>query len=117
MTLVGTMRQRRRGVSQDLLNDIKQRPVKTTTVWFEEDGDLSISLYKVNTKSRGDHIVVMLSSYKGVETLGFTRDDGQKKSALFKFYDFTKDCYQKLLLWTSNVFYGQFVTYRQVTSV
>ena len=99
------MRQRRRGVSQDLLNDIKQRPVKTTTVWFEEDGDLSISLYKINTKSKGDHIVVMLSSYKGIETLGFTRDDGQKKSALFKFYDFTKDCYQKLLLWTSECNY------------
>ena len=90
MTLVGTMRQRRKGVDKGMIEDIKQRPVLTTVVWFEEDGDLALALYKVKTKSRGDHVVLVLTSYKDLATLGITRDDGQKKSSLFKFYDFNK---------------------------
>ena len=90
------MRQNKKGVSQELIEDIKQRPAKTTIVWFEEEGDLSLSLYKVLTKSRGDHVVLLLSTYQGLETLGVTKDDGHKKSAMYKFYDFTKDSYQEM---------------------
>ena len=90
ITLVGTMRQRRKGLDQEMIEDIKQRPVLSTVVWFEEEGDLSLTVYKVKTKSRGDHTVLVLSSYEDLETLGVTKDDGQKKSAIFKFYDFTK---------------------------
>ena len=96
MTLVGTMRQNKKGVSQELIEDIKERPAKTTIVWFEEGGDMTLSLYKVLTKSRGDHVVIVLSTYQGLETLGVTKDDGHRKSAMFKFYDFTKDSYQEM---------------------
>ena len=90
MTLVGTMRQRRKGIDKSMIDDIKEKPVLSTVVWFEEGGDITLSLYKVKTKSRGDHVVLVLSSYKDLATLGVTKDDGQMKSAIFKLYDFTQ---------------------------
>ena len=84
------MRQRRKGIDKSMIDDIKEKPVLSTVVWFEEGGDITLSLYKVKTKSRGDHVVLVLSSYKDLATLGVTKDDGQMKSAIFKLYDFTK---------------------------
>ena len=49
--------------------------------------DLALCSYHVKTKSKGKRNVLMLTTMRPM--LGITRDGG-KKTALYKFYDFSK---------------------------
>lgn len=46
--------------------------------------------YCVVTKSKGKKVVLLLTNIPNLATLGVTKDDGKKKTALNKVYDFTK---------------------------
>ena len=73
--------------------DTKDRHDKSTVVWHKVDPStpyLTISSYQVRTKSKGDKIVLLLSSYPEIPTLGLTTDDSHFKSMAYKVYDFTK---------------------------
>ena len=73
--------------------DTRDRVDKSTDVWQKIDPAtpyLSISSYKVKTKSKGHKVVLLLSSYPDLATLGLTTDDGHQKTMLNKVYDFTK---------------------------
>ena len=75
------------------MKDMTDRQDKSTVVWHKVDPSnpyLTISSYKVNTKSNGEKNVLLLSSYPEIPTLGLTTDDGHRKSMAFKVYDFTK---------------------------
>ena len=73
--------------------ETKDRADNSTVVWHKVDPStpyLTISSYKVKTKSSGDKTVLLLSSYPEISSLGVTTDDGHRKSMAFKVYDFTK---------------------------
>ena len=89
LTFCGTIRGNRKGVDQEFLK-IQGREVNSTVVWYEKfSGKLTLSSYCVSTKSKGKKCVLLLSNLPDIPHMGVTRDDGKKKSALFKLYDFS----------------------------
>ena len=56
--------------------------------WDKDNTTLNVTSYVVNTKSLGKRNVLVLSTLNLI--LGLTKDDGKRKPAIFKFYDFTK---------------------------
>lgn len=50
---------------------------------------MTLNSYVVPTKSKGNRNVLLLSTVSPV-TLGVTKDDGVRKPAIYKLYDFTK---------------------------
>ena len=78
----------RRGIL-DEINIVTNREDFSQMIHFEEGKkDLALCSYHVKTKSKGKRNVLMLTTMRPM--LGITRDDGKKKSALYKFYDFSK---------------------------
>ena len=57
---------------------------------FRETMDNKVSLYSyaVNTKSSGKQNTLLLTTMQPI--LGTTKDDGKKKPAVYKSYDYTK---------------------------
>ena len=89
MTVLGTMRSNRKGVHKEMVNT-EGREDNSTIVYFEkESGKISLTSYMVSTKSKGKKCVLLLSNYPDFAALGVTRDDGKKKSSLFKLYDYS----------------------------
>ena len=56
-------------------------------IYWDKSGNMNISSYVVKTSSEKRNIL-MLSTLRPL--LGTTKDDGKKKTALYKLYDFTK---------------------------
>ena len=66
------------------------REDNSTIVYFEkESGKITLTSYMVPTKSKGKKCVLLLSNYPDLAALGVTKDDGKKKSSLFKLYDYS----------------------------
>ena len=77
----------RRGIP-DEIKIVTNREEFSQTIYFEEGKkDLALCSYHVKTKSKGKRNVLMLTTMRPM--LGTTRDDGKKKPALYKFYDFS----------------------------
>ena len=70
---------------------IKNREPNSTIIWTEtERGRFTITSYVRVTKSKGVKNILLLSNDTEMAFLGVTKDDGFKKTALFKLYDFLK---------------------------
>ena len=73
----------------DELRDTKCRENFSVTCHVESKGkNLYITTYSVITKSTGRKNILMLPTIGPIP--GITKDDGNSKPALMKFYDFTK---------------------------
>ena len=104
MTLIGTMRHKRKGLHQ-AMKETAGRDINSTVVWWEaEQGRATITSYVVNTKSKGKKNILVLSNYPDLADLGITKDDDKFKSALLKVYDFSKVGTDKNGKFT-NIFY------------
>lgn len=76
------------GVPQEVKSAAGKQELSSEIFWEAEKGDLILNRYAVKT-SKGMKINVFLLST--VQPLrGVTKDDGKKKLAVFKLYDFTK---------------------------
>ena len=79
----------RRGIPDEIKIVTNHRDEFGQTIHFEEGKkDLALCSYHVKTKSTGKRNVLILITM--LPMLGITRDDGKKKHALYKFYDFSK---------------------------
>ena len=86
ITMIGSLQSNRRGIPPEI-KDISTREILSTETYWEQDGDLSLSSYVVRASS-GKKNILMLTTMRPL--LGVTSDDGKKKPALYKLYDFTK---------------------------
>ena len=86
ITMIGTLQSNRRGIPPEI-KDISTREIISTETYWEQDGDLSLSSYVVRNSS-GKKNILMLTMMRPL--LGVTSDDGKKKPAFYKLYDFTK---------------------------
>lgn len=84
MTGLGTFQSNRKGFPSALKTPGAN---KSSEVYYQVDGPLSLVRYSTVTKSSGAVSVVLLTTRKPM--LGVTRDE-QRKPAMFKLYDFTK---------------------------
>ena len=86
ITMIGTLQSNRREIPPEI-KDISTREILSTETYWEQDGDLSLSSYVVRASS-GKKNILMLTTMRPLP--GVTSDDGKKKPALYKLYDFTK---------------------------
>ena len=86
ITMVGTFQKNRVGIPA-AIKDGKDKEILSSEIYWEENGKYNLSSYVVKT-SKGKKVVLMLATVDPL--LGITVDDGKKKPALYKFYDFTK---------------------------
>ena len=86
ITMVGTMQQNRVGIPPKI-KDIASREILSSETYWEKDGSTNISSYVVKT-SKGKKNVLMLATIEPI--IAVTKDDGKKKPAIYKLYDFTK---------------------------
>ena len=88
ITCVGTLQSNRRGIPVEI-KDVKDREQFSYLCFWESlQNKLVLHSYVVNTKSTGKRNVLLLSTMQPI--LGITKDDGKKKPAIYKLYDFTK---------------------------
>lgn len=88
ITAVGTIMPNRKGIPRQLTSTEGRDDFSYEVMWESTKKKLSLHSYVVNTKSSGKKNVMVLSSVPPL--LGTTKDDGKKKPAIMKFYDFTK---------------------------
>lgn len=86
ITMIGTLMQSRAGIPP-MIKDFTHREPLTSVTFWEKDGNTNLSSYVVKTSKRKKN-VLMLATVEPI--LGTTKDDGKKKPALYKLYDFTK---------------------------
>ena len=87
ITTVGTLNTNRIGIPDELKNT-KDRNEFSVTCHLDESKKIYLTTYSVRTKSKGKKNVMVLSTMRPLQ--GVTIDDGKKKPAIIKFYDFTK---------------------------
>ena len=80
------MKSNRVGIPPEI-KDVSQREIDSYGIYWDESGNMNISSYVVKTSS-GKINILMLSTL--LPLLGTTKDDGKKKPALYKLYDFTE---------------------------
>ena len=89
MTFCGTIRSNRKGVPKDFVKT-GGRTENSTIVWYDQArANVTLSSYCVSTKSQGKKCVLLLSNIPDLPSLGVTKDDNKKKTALFKYYDYS----------------------------
>ena len=81
--MIGTIQKNRSGIPAEI-----NRDDLSTMVYWCDDNHIVMSSYVVKTKSSGKKNVLLLSATRPLS--GITKDDGKKKPALYKLYDFTK---------------------------
>ena len=86
ITMLGTLKSNRIGIPPEI-KDVSEREIDSYEIYWDESGNMNISSYVVKTSS-GKRNILMLSTLRPL--LGTTKDDGKKKPALYKLYDFTK---------------------------
>ena len=87
ITMRGTIMTNRKGGGS--IKSLDSRKNLSSKFYCEkEKGKLSITPYVVNTKLVGKRNIFVLSTMSLL--LGFTKDDGIKKPAIIKLYDFTE---------------------------
>ena len=87
ITMVGTMQKNRSGLPKEITS-IQDREDLSTKLFWADNGKINLSSYVVKTKSSGKKNVLLLSSMQPL--FGITKDDGKKKPAHYKLYDFRK---------------------------
>ena len=85
--MIGTIQKNRSGIPAEI-KDTTNRDDLSTMVYWCDDNHIVMSSYVVKTKSSGEKNLLLLSTTRPL--LGITKDDGKKKPALYKLYDFTK---------------------------
>ena len=88
ITCVGTLQANRKGIPMELKSTSGRQPLSYKCFWENKNEKLVLHSYAVKTKSTGLRNVLLLSSMPPL--LGTTKDDGKKKPAIYKLYDFTK---------------------------
>lgn len=81
------MRHNRIGIPNEIKSTDGRELLGSKTIWEKNDGDLNLTSYVVST-SKGMKNVLVLSTVRPIQ--GVTKDDGKKKPAIIKLYDFTK---------------------------
>lgn len=66
----------------------KRDEFESTMHWEQEHGNLALCVYATKSNSKGKKNALLLSTMRLF--FGVTRDDGNLKQAIIKFYDFTK---------------------------
>lgn len=88
ITALGTLDQSRKGIPPQI-KEVNAREDKSYEVYKEKcQGKMYLNSYVKQTKSKGLRNVLLLSTLPPL--LGVTKDDNQKKPAIYKLYDFTK---------------------------
>ena len=87
MTCIGKMQQNRVGIPEDLKKTNDRELLSTRQLWEKTKSDLVLTSYVVSS-SKGKKNELVLSTTKPLQ--GVTRDDGCRKPAVIKLYDFTK---------------------------
>ena len=87
MTTVSTMRHNRRGIPKEIKPVVNREENSTETFYETVSKKISLSSYVVKNSKKMKNII-MLSTMDPL--LGVTKDDGKKKPAIFKVYDYTK---------------------------
>ena len=82
------MQVNRKGIPMKLKSTNGRQPLSYKCFWENENKKLILHSYVVKTKSTGLRNVFLLSSMQPL--LGTMKDDGKKKPAIYKLYDFTK---------------------------
>ena len=88
ITCVGTLQSNRRGIPNEIKNVAEKERFSYQCFWESSENKLVLHSYVVPTKSSGKRNVLLLSTVQPI--LGVTKDDGKKKPAIYKLYDFTK---------------------------
>ena len=88
ITCVGTLQSNRRGIPNEIKNVAERERFSYQCFWESSENKLVLHSYVVPTKSSGKRNVLLLSTVQPI--LGVTKDDGKKKPAIYKLYDFTK---------------------------
>ena len=87
ITTVGTLNTNRIGIP-DEIKQTKDREEFSATCHVDSSGNLYLTSYAVQKKSKDKKNVLVLSTMHPLP--GATRDDGYHKPAIIKLYDFTK---------------------------
>eukprot|EP00112_Aurelia_sp_Birch-Aquarium-sp1_P019687 Seg4924.2 transcript_id=Seg4924.2/GoldUCD/mRNA.D3Y31 product="PiggyBac transposable element-derived protein 2" protein_id=Seg4924.2/GoldUCD/D3Y31 len=88
ITAVGTLMSNRHGVPDELKSAQGFAEFESQVYWEQSEKKVVLSSYTVKTKSKGSKNVLIMSTIQPLQ--GVTHDDGKKKPALYKLYDFTK---------------------------
>ena len=88
VTIVGTLQANRKGIAKDMKKTDGRPELSYEVHWSDRNKHMSIHSYVVKTKSSGPRNVLLLTTMKPI--LAITKDDGKKKPAIYKLYDFTK---------------------------
>ena len=84
---VGTLNTNRIGIPEEI-KQTKDREEFSATCHVDSSGNLYLTSYAVQRKSKGKKNILVLSTMRPLP--GATRDDGYHKPAIIKLYDFTK---------------------------
>ena len=82
------MQANQKGIPMELNSTSGYQQLSYECFWENENKKLVLYSYVVKTKSTSLRNVLLLSSMQPL--LGTTKDDGKKKPAIYKLYDFTK---------------------------
>ena len=85
---MGTMQSNRRDIPIEVKNVEERKRFCCQCFWESSENKLVLHSYVFPTKSSGQCNVLLLSTVELI--LGVTIDDGKKKPAICKLYDFTK---------------------------
>ena len=88
ITCVETIQANRRGIPVEIKQLDNREPLSYECFWETVDNKISLHSYAVNTKSSGKRNVLLRTTMQPI--LGTTKDDGKKKPAVYKLYDYTK---------------------------
>ena len=101
---IGTIHSSRKGIPPEIRIPDNREEKSYEIYWEKSHGKLCLNSYVTNTKSKSIKNVLLLSTVPPL--LGLTKDDGKKKPAIHKLYDFTKggtdDINQRIHFYTSN---------------
>ena len=86
ITCIGTIMSNRIGIPAELKQATGREEFSSLMFWEKKKSDLVLSSYVVFI-SKGMKNVLMLSTVQPLK--GVTKDDGKKKPAIYKLYDFT----------------------------
>jgi hypothetical protein len=87
ITMIGTLQHNRVGIPPELKEVRNKEPLQSELYWEKSKGDVNLTSYTVKT-SKGKKNVLVMATVRPI--LGVTKDDGKKKPAIIKLYDFTK---------------------------
>lgn len=85
---IGTIDSGRRGIPPEIKAVTEREESSYQVYWNKDNEKMTLNSYVVSTKSKGKKNVLLLSTVSPI--LGITKDDGVRKPAIYKLYDFTK---------------------------